>query len=303
MSINSTDWEDQRAFLAVLHEGSLSGAARALGVAQPTVRRRLEALERALGMALFTRSPGGLSPTDAARELAPHAQTMASAADAFGRAASGRPGDMAGTVRISASDVLGVEVLPAMLATLRAAHSRLALELSLTNRNEDLLRHEADIAVRMARPTQMAIVATRVGVVSLGLFARRDYLTRHGTPASLADLRRFAMIGPDRASVDLRLMRDWGLDVRPSDMALRTDNHLAQLAAIRGGLGIGVCQQALAARDASLVSVLSEAFHPGLETWVTMHEDLRRMQRVRATFAHLVEHLTAYCAGDRPAAT
>lgn len=296
MSQNPLDWESQRAFLAVLREGSLSAAARALGVAQPTVRRRLEALERSIGVALFTRSPSGLSPTEAARELGGHAEVMAAAAEAFARTASADTDAAHGTVRITASDVVGAEVLPSVLAGLRETQPGLVFELSLTNRNEDLLRHEADIAVRMVRPTQAAMVATRVGVVELGLFAKADYLERHGTPAGLEDLDRFALIGPDRETADLRALNALGLRLARPKFSCRTDNQLAQLGAIRAGLGIGICQKAIARRDPTLVAVLPEAFSYGLDTWVTMHEDLRRVRRVRATFGHLVGALTAYCA-------
>ena len=296
MSLDTTGWENQRAFLAVLREGSLSAAARALGVAQPTVRRRLETLERRVGMALFTRSPGGLAPTEAARELAVHVQTMAAAAQAFERAASGDNAAVAGVVRITASEVMGALVLPAMLAPLREANPDLVFELSLTNRTEDLLRHEADIAVRMVQPTQGAVVATRVGEVALGLYATDGYLARHGTPAGLDDLDRFCLIGPDREVDSLRALRGLGLNARRAAFGLRTDNQIAHLGAIHAGLGIGICQKGLAARDPALLPVLPDAFRWGLATWVSMHEDLRKVRRVRATFGHLVEQLGAYCA-------
>ncbi|MDM0106894.1 LysR family transcriptional regulator [Variovorax sp. J22R24] len=302
MSLNPLDWESQRAFLAVLREGSLSAAARALGIAQPTVRRRLDALERSIGVALFTRSPSGLTPTDAARELGTHAETMAAAADAFARAASADTDAASGTVRITASDVMGAEVLPAVLAELQDAQPGLVFELSLTNRNEDLLRHEADIAVRMVRPTQAAMVATRVGVVELGFYARAAYLEKHGTPTALDELGRFALIGPDRETAYLSTLRALGVDLKRSMLSCRTDSQVAQLGAIRAGLGIGICQKGLALRDPLLVPVLANEFRYELETWVTMHEDLRRMRRVRATFAHLVAALTSYCnAGSAPA--
>ncbi|RZL89638.1 MAG: LysR family transcriptional regulator [Variovorax sp.] len=298
MSSTLLDWESQRAFLAVLREGSLSAAARALGIAQPTVRRRLDALESSIGVALFTRSPSGLSPTDAARQLGAHAETMAAAADAFARAASADTEAASGTVRITASDVIGAEVLPAMLAELQRVRPGLVFELSLTNRNEDLLRHEADIAVRMVRPTQAAMVATRAGAVRLGLYARSAYLAQHGAPRTLEELGRFALIGPDRETGILAALRASGLVLSRAMFSCRTDNQLAQLGAIRAGLGIGICQQGLARRDPTLVPVLPELFAHDLDTWVTMHEDLRRVQRVRATFSHLVKALTAYCSAD-----
>lgn len=293
MSHPSADWEDLRAFLAVLREGSLSAAAKALNVTQPTVRRRLIALEQSVGGALFTRSPTGLTPTDSARGLGAYAEAMAVAADAFARTASADSGAVHGVVRITASDVMGAEVLPPILADLREAHPGLVLELNLSNRTEDLLRQEADLAVRMFRPAQAAIVAKRVGVVNLGLFAHKSYLQRHGTPQSVEDLADFALIGPDRETHYLGLL---GFNLRREMFAFRTDSQLAQLAAIRAGIGVGVCQVALGRRDPDLTHVLPNGFVYGLETWIAMHEDLRRVGRVRATFDYLVQALTNYVA-------
>jgi DNA-binding transcriptional LysR family regulator len=184
-----------------------------------------------------------------------------------------------------------------VLASLQQEQPGLVFELSLTNRNEDLLRQEADIAVRMVRPTQAAMVATRVGTAELGLFATRAYLARHGTPQSLDELGRFALVGSDRETADLRALRTLGLDLKRSMFSCRSDNQLAQLGAIRAGLGIGICQKGIARREPALVPVLAERFCWPLETWVAMHEDLRRVRRVRATFAHLVRGLSDYCAG------
>jgi DNA-binding transcriptional LysR family regulator len=294
MNPDRLDWEDLRAFRAVLRAGSLSAAARALGVTQPTMRRRLDALEQALGAALFTRAPTGLAPTEAARALADHADAMAAAAAALARAASADPAAMAGTVRITASEVIGAEVLPEMLAALQAAHPDLAVELQLSNLPQDLLRQEADIAIRMLRPAQDALVAKRIGAITLGLFAHPGYLARHGTPADLAALPRHRLIGPDRETTFLAALRAGGL---PERMGLRTDSHLAQLAAIRAGAGIGICQVPLGRRY-GLARVLPAAFRHELETWVVMHEDLRRTARVRTAFDHLVRALTAYAAGQ-----
>jgi len=291
--MSDIDWERQRAFLAVLREGSLSAAARALSVAQPTVRRRMEELEAALGVPLFTRSSGGLQPTETALELGDHAEAMALAADAFVRTGSAGACDIAGTVRISASEVVAVEVLPPMLAALRRTHPGLVFELSPSNRNEDLLRREADIAIRMVRPTQSALVARRIGAVPLGLHARADYLAANGTPASLDELRAIGLIGVER---DTPSLRDYQtrFGITRDDFVFRSDSDLAQLAAIRAGIGIGICQIPLAARDPALVRVMPEAFELDLETWVVTHEDLRGVARIRATFHHLVDGMAAY---------
>lgn len=276
-----------------MREGSLSGASRALKVAQPTVRRRIDDLEREHGVVLFTRSAAGLLPTPIAREMAPHVEAMANAAESFVRAASAEAGSAAGTVRITASDVVGVEVLPPILADLREKHSALVIELGLTDRKEDLLGREADIAVRMVRPQQSALVAKRVGAIHLGLHAHRRFLERDGAPTSLQDLKRFALVGFESETVGIR-MRSMGMSFDRDEFAFRTDNNLGQLAAIRAGIGIGVCQVGIARRDPDLIRLLPEAFNIELDTWVVTHEDLRHVHRVRMVYDALVEGLTAY---------
>src|SRR4051812_26890765 len=175
-------WDLLGAFLAVMRTGSLSGAARALGVAQPTVRRQIGALEEALGAALFTRSQAGLRATEAARATMPYAESMAGVAAALVRSVSASASAAEGTVRVTCSEILATEVLPPMLAALRRAHPRLQIELSAPNQTEDLLRRDADVAVRMAPPTQGALVAKRVGGIEVGLFANDDYLRAHPAP-------------------------------------------------------------------------------------------------------------------------
>jgi DNA-binding transcriptional LysR family regulator len=291
------DWQWYRSLLGVLEEGSLSGAARALGLTQPTVGRHIEALETALGLTLFTRSHDGFAPTEAALQLEPYAQSLAATAATLRRVASGQGEGVRGAVRITASEVIGVEVLPPILARLRADHPALTIELKLSNRLDDLLLREADIAVRMVRPTQEALVARRIGMVEVGLHARRDYLDLHGVPASLDELAAHSLIGYDRETEFLRRLRQQFPVMARSRFAMRTDSDLAQLAAIRAGYGIGVCQAALAARDEQLVRLLPKVFAIELDTWLAMHEDLRDSPRCAVTFAALAEGLSAYVAG------
>jgi DNA-binding transcriptional LysR family regulator len=293
--VDAPSWDLYGAFLAVMQTGSLSGASRALRVAQPTVRRQIESLEEALGVALFTRAPNGLTPTEAARTTLPHAEAIAASAQAFVRAASAPAGEVAGTVRVTCSEVVGVEVLPPMLASLRRAHPSLGIELVLDDRNQDLLRREADVAVRMATPTQEGLVRTRAAAIELGFFAAPAYLQDRAMPASLAALRGHALIGPDRSRAALDAIAALGVPVAPRDFALRTDATVAQLAAIRAAVGIGICQVPLARAPVPLVRVLpSHRFT--LEAWVVTHEDLRGLARVRAVTEHLVRGLAAYAA-------
>lgn len=293
------DWDLYRSFLAVVEAGSLSGAARKLGIAQPTVGRHIEALEEDLrGVALFTRSPGGLIPTEAALALKPHAETMAIAAEALIRTASGEAEGESGTIRLTASEVAGVEILPPILTAFREAHPRIDIELSLSNRAQDLLRREADIAVRMMRPTQDALLAKRIGEARVGLFASRSYVEKHGAPQLLSDSGEHTAIGYDRDSLMAAAIAAINMPVGRDFFNLRTDSDLAQLAMMRAGFGISGCQLGIARRYPDLIQVLPQ-IRFGLEVWVVMHEDLKSSRRMRAMFDHLVEHLTAYVAGSQ----
>ena len=292
--ISNIGWELYRSFLGVLREGSLSGAARALGITQPTAGRHVAALEKALGVVLFTRSQVGLMPTEVALALQTHAEAMESTAASLERAATSQGEGVRGVVRISASEVIGVEVLPPIVARLREQHPALKVELVSTNRVQDLLRREADIAVRMVRPKQEQLVARRIGKVELGFHARKEYLLRHGTPRRMEELAGHAVIGYDQPSAFVRnagkALQGYGREA----FSLRTDSDLAQLALIRAGAGIGICQVGLARRNEALIRVLPRTFSMKLETWVTMHEDLRNSPRCRAAFDALVEGLQHY---------
>lgn len=293
---SSPGWELYRSFLAVLQEGSLSGAARALGLTQPTVGRHVSALEQALDLSLFTRSAAGLQPTESALALREDAELMQSTAAALERAARGLGQAVQGAVRISASEVMGVEVLPPILSELQARHPQLEIELVLSNRVQDLLRREADIAVRMTVPRQEALLATRVGEVPLGLHAHRRYLAQHGMPQSLAELAGHRLIGYDQETPFLRAasarlnLPAWSRE----RFAARCDSDLGQLALLRAGAGIGICQIALARRDPELVQLFPQHFSMALESWVVMHEGLRRSPRCRVSFDALVQGLRAY---------
>jgi len=284
------DWTLYRTLLAVLDEGSLSAAARSLGLTQPTVARHVDTLEAALGADLFVRSQRGLEPTDLGQSLRSHAQIMATTAAALIRTASGTLGIVAGTVRISASDVVAVEHLPPILTLLRRDHAALIIELILSDRIDDLLAREADIAVRMTEPTQTSLFARRLPPVELGFHAHGSYLERRGTPVSMAELAAHDLIGHDAETPALRAMVEQLPPLDRHGFAFRTDSNLAQFAAIRAGFGIGLCQSAVAQRDKALVRVLPAiALH--LPIWIVMHEDLKTSARFRTVFDALANGL------------
>jgi DNA-binding transcriptional LysR family regulator len=285
------DWQHWRAFLAVVQTGSLSAAARQLRLTQPTLGRQIAALERDLGVALFTRSTEGVHPTDAARELVPHATAMASAAAALLRAASGGDGALRGSVRLAASEFIGAVVLPPMLARFRAANPLIEIELALSDRVEDLSRRDADIAVRNTTPTQAALLVRRIGEVPITLFAHRAYVEAHGMPADLTELERHGLIGrPEH----LLQFPSGGIALR---FGFRCSSDLGLLAALRAGLGIGYCQTPIGRDDPDLVPVLPDTVLARIGVWLVTHEDLRGTRRIRVLADHLAGELTRYVAG------
>jgi DNA-binding transcriptional LysR family regulator len=285
-------WDLYRTFGAVLRHGSLSSAARMLGLTQPTVARQIDALEAALGAQLFVRTYRGLTPTAAAMRLQPHAETLLQTAAAFLRAAS--PADeLSGTVRITAGETVGVEFLPPILTGLRRSHPRLHLELSLSDAVEDLLKRKADIAVRMTEPTQKTLLVRRVNTVQIGLYAHEDYLARRGMPLNAQDLIGHDLVGFDTETPMIRAAVDPYPWLRRVNFALRTDSGPAQLALIRSGFGIGYCQSRIAARTPALVRVLSDELSLTFGMWVVMHESLGADRACQAVFDALVTALTA----------
>jgi len=292
------DWDLFQSLHAVLEAGTLSAAARLRGLTQPTLGRHIETLEQRLGSPLFLRSPRGLQPTDLALELKPHLHDMSAAASAAVRDASGAANSLSGSIRITASEIVGAEVLPPMLTSFREQHPGVVIELMLSNINDDLSRREADIAVRMTLPSQSALVAKKVGEVALNFYATAEYLERHGTPEALADFEDHAIIGFDSAARGMRDVPGLNMPVSRETFTFRSDSDLAQLAATRSGFGIGVAQDGLARRY-GLTRVLPNFTLFMLPVYVVMHENLRGSRRMRLMFDHLVEGTTAYVRDSR----
>ncbi len=286
----SIPWDLYRSFLHVLNAQSLSGAARSLGLTQPTVGRHISELETGLGLVLFTRSQTGLQPTDAALQLRVQLEEMQHAAAAIERSAHGHNA-VRGAVRISASDVVGVEILPPILAPLRTRYPELAIELVLSDAVQDLLGREVDIAVRMTQPQQDLLLAQRVGEVALGFYAHESYLAARGEPKTLTDLASHSLIGFDMETPFLRAAGTRLGGWKREGFAYRCDSNLAQMALVRAGAGIGVYQSGLADREKNLVRVLKKEMNMRMATWVTMHSDLRHSARCKTVFDALVSGL------------
>ncbi|MDF1686866.1 MAG: LysR family transcriptional regulator [Parvibaculaceae bacterium] len=294
MEKRDLDWTFYRSFLAVMRHGSLSAAAHALKLTQPTLGRHVDGLEAGLGTSLFTRSRMGLTPTDAALALMPHAEAMEAAVAAFTRAASGEAQDARGTVRLTTSQIMGAEVLPPFITEFRQRHPHIDIELNLDDRQQDLLRRDADIALRMARPTQTALIARKVGVLKVKLYAHQDYLKNHTLPDTVEDLAHHTVIGYDANPRIFELLDQDGLGISRKTFSLRSDSELAQLALLRAGAGIGGAQMGIAERTRELVPILHNQFGFDMEMWLAHHEDLKSSLRVRLLYNFLAEKLIAY---------
>lgn len=306
--MSQISWDYYRTFLSVMRDGSLSAAAREIGITQPTAGRHISALEQALDTQLFLRTSQGLVPTEAAVALLPYAENLSATSSALIRAASGDIGKIEGAVRISAADIVGVEILPPIIAELQELHPKLEIELSLSDTLEDLLRREADIAIRMIEPVQDAIVMRYVGNLRLGLHATTDYIARHGAPQQALDLYGHKLVGFDRKTPHIRAiiqaMRNTTPHIPDTEaipFSIRADSNLAQLALIKAHGGIGMCQIGLANRMGNLLRVVPELEIP-LHSWVAMHENLRSSPRCRAVFTALVDGLKAHIKTNDPQA-
>jgi DNA-binding transcriptional LysR family regulator len=288
-------WDLWQSFLAVAETGSLSGAARRLRLTQPTLSRHVDQLEALLGQPLFLRGPHGLVPTPGAAAMVTEARGMAAAEASLRRRAAGVAAEETGVVRLSASEVVGAEVLPPILASFRAANPRIEIELVLTNRPEDVRRRAADLALRMFRPAGDALKARRLGTAHLGLYATRAYLGETGSvPEEARDLAGLCLIGPDDLS-RLGSVHLGERELRREDFGLRADSDLAQLQLIRAGAGIGIMQERIAARDPDLLRVVP-GFRLALEVWLVLNAEIAATVPVRRLADHLAREVRAFYA-------
>lgn len=294
-----TDWNLLRSLVAVVETGSLSRAATRLGVTQPSVSRHMRELERSLGETLFDRRPTGLVPTTRALSLYEVARGMEELARRAEDSLASVSERIAGTVRITTSEAFGAHVLPDWLTTLLLEETELEIELRVSQRTENLIRRDADIAVRFVRPEQDGVIAKRVGQVRLGLFANTSYLARFGEPASVDDLANHLIIGveksPPPATQYTPIMTPIGsLAASVKLSRFRTDSVLARLAAVEVGMGIGPVLEHLAQVRPHLRRVLAEQItFPAMDIWLCGHEDLRRSARIRRVYDFLEEKLSA----------
>lgn len=281
------DWSLIRSFLAALDQGSLLGAARALHSSQPTIGRHIAELESQLGVVLFERTGRGLLPSEMALRLADAARSMENGALQLARSVSGAQAGVSGTIRITASQPVACVLLPPILAKMRLALPEVQVELVVSNEVSNLLRREADIALRMVQPDQATLVAKRIGKVSLGAYAHRDYLRRRGTPKQPIELLAHELVGLDRAETIIQGFAAFGYPVQRNQFALRTDDLMAYWEAVRAGLGVGFIADYLARTDSAVVPLLPMLKVPAIPMWLAVHREIRTNRRIREVYDFL----------------
>ncbi|AVX03072.1 HTH-type transcriptional regulator CysL [Maritalea myrionectae] len=288
------DWFLWRSFLAVMEEGSLSAAARKLGASQPTIGRHIEELETSLNVVLFDRTGRGLNPTQLAHQMV---NTVRSAKSSLAEAqlmASGSTQLLDGTVRITASQILSHHILPGILKKARQTYPTIQLEMVPSDSAENLLLREADIAIRMFRPSQLDVVAKKIGMVPLCACAHQSYLDLHGTPTTPDELFGHELLGLDRQEDIIKVARMIGFDLKREDFAIRTDSQTAIWQMAMQGLGISFAQASLIDATPGMARLVPQLKIPPMEMWLAAHKDVHRAKRIRVIYDLLAEALIPY---------
>lgn len=285
------DWNKARAFLVTAEEGSLSAAARALGMAQPTLGRQVDGLERELGIVLFERGGRGLTLTPSGLELLDHVRDMGEAAGRFSLTAHGQSQALAGTICISASETYATVLLPPIIAKLRQMEPGIQVEIVVANHASDLRRREADIAIRNFRPTEPDLIARKIGDADAALYATPGYIAKIGFPAKPSDLAKADFVDMGYAGMMLKALNTLGLGLTESNFPLRTESYLVMWELVRQGAAIGILDAFIGDADLTVRRVL-----PGLEPlvfpiWLVAHRELTTSRRIRMVYDFLATEL------------
>jgi DNA-binding transcriptional LysR family regulator len=294
MMNTSPNWDHYKTFFLVLQKGSLSAAAKMLGVKQSTVGRQIESLEKDLGVTLFTRSPKGLRPTDAAIRLKPHLEILASASEALVRDVQADDNAVSGTIRITTSETVGFDILPRVLGEIQLKFPLIKFEISITDNYQDLLSREADIAIRSGPLDQKAILAKKVGDLEMGLFGSKEYMRGKKHPRTDEDLKDYALIGLEQNSERMRRASKLAPLLGRTDFTYLSNNMLMHSRLVDAGCGLGLCWADKARTDR--VRILPEVHGAIYTLWVAMHEDLKKNRKYRAVFSELAVSLKAHLA-------
>jgi len=287
------DWNNARAFLVTAEEGSLSAAARALGLTQPTLGRQVNALEEELGVALFERVGKGFELTPSGEELLKHVRAMGEAAGSLTLTASGQSESIEGTIGISTTDLVSVFVMPSIVEKLRRQHPGIRVELIVTNSESDLKRREADIAIRGNQVSQLDLIARKIGDITVHLYASKDYAKQLGTVASASDLKDASFIS-DSSDTVLNILNGFGFDLSDNTFSIASDSVVTQWQMVKNGMGIALFPDQLALKESQFEKLLPDLLIYQAPLWLVVHRELRSNRRVRTVYDFLVAELITW---------
>ncbi|WP_373050189.1 LysR family transcriptional regulator [Thalassovita aquimarina] len=293
-NLDQTDWALVRSFLAVAEQGSLSAAARQLGLSQPTLGRQIKQMETDLGVTLLIRQPRGFDLTEAGQAILPAARRMQDAMREIALAVAGRDAGTSGTVRITASEIMALNYLPDIVADIRDALPGITIDLVASDRSDNLLFREADIAVRMYQPQQLEIVTRKLGEIQLGVCAATSYLQKHGRPETVQDMMDHDLVGYDQSELILRGMRDLGWPATRDWFTTRCDDQNAYWQLIRSGCGVGFGQRNMIDADPLVEALDIGVTIPPLSVWLAAPQALRHVPRIAAVWDRLSDGLSPF---------
>jgi DNA-binding transcriptional LysR family regulator len=291
MNKSNIDWYLLPSFLALLDHQTLVNAAKHLGLSQPTLGRHLLELEQQLGMVLFERTGRGLVPTPQAQQLALYVREMDNQASALFLLAHSKKKALKGRVRITASQTVACILLPAILGRMQTALPEIDVDLVSSNSVSNLLRREADIALRMVRPNQDTLITKKIAQVQIVACVHVSYIQRHGQPLSMADLVNHRMIGSDTYGEIETQAKALGFDPQKLNYSFRSDDYMAQWAAVKAGLGVGFTADYVAAIEPEVQLLLPKMKLPVLPIWLTVHREIKNSGPIRAVYDFLAKEV------------
>ena len=293
LRMDNLDWNQLKAFLETADTGSLSAAARKLGLTQPTLSRQVAAIEQRMGVTLFERVGKAMALTPTGLDLLEHARAMGAAAEALSLAATGRSQAVGGVVSVSATDVVAAHLLPPLVRQLREAEPGITLEVISSNALSDLLRREADIAIRHVKPEQPELIARLIREAAANFYASEDWVKAHGHPRHAAEVAHLPFVGSDRSGQFLAYLRQHGLPLTEANFSCYADHSMAHWALVRHGLGIGAMMEEVARDTPGIVRVLDDVPPVRFPVWLVTHRELRTSRRIRVVFEALAQGLAS----------
>lgn len=287
------DWNRARAFLVTAEEGSLSAAAKALGMAQPTLGRQVDALEEELGVILFERLGRGLTLTPSGHELLSHVRGMGEAASQMSLAATGRSEALEGSICITATEVTAIYDLAPIIAKLRKIHPGVEVEVAASDDSKDLRRREADIAMRNYRPKENDLVARKIGDEVAMLYASAEYIEKYGVPTKLRDLRNHKFVGFDGSDEMVKQLASIGLEISDENITVRAGNHMVHWELTKAGVGIGIMPERVGDLEPKVRSLMPSFRKMAYPVWLVAHRELHTSRRVRTVFDFIASEYAA----------